>query len=71
MAATTRLRQPLQLAVASASVAVVVLYRVILWRARTRAKKTVDRMEEILQDGGPLVRSMYRRKNAIPPRRIW
>lgn len=51
---TPRLSPPIQLTVV-ASVVAIGIYRIILWRARSRAKTTVDRMGEIIAPGGPLV----------------
>ena len=44
-----------QLALASVSV-VVVVYRVLIWRARSRARKSLEKVEELVESGGPLVR---------------
>ncbi|KAL7567907.1 hypothetical protein ACA910_019623 [Epithemia clementina (nom. ined.)] len=54
MAKFFTLRQPVQVVVASASIAITI-YRIIIWRARTRAKKSVDRMREIIETDGPLI----------------
>ena len=52
--AVSGIRQPVQVVVVSASV-VFAICRIVIWRARTTAKKTVDRMQQIIHVGGPLV----------------
>ena len=49
-----RLSRSTTFVIASSSLAVAT-WRIILWRARTRAKKTVDRVRDLLPHDGPLV----------------
>jgi hypothetical protein len=42
-------------AVLVSSSVVIVTYRLLQWRARKRARKTVDRINDMVQEGGPLV----------------
>ena len=44
---------------ASSSLAVYAAWRVVIWRARTRARETVDRVRGYLKDDGPLVRIIF------------
>eukprot|EP00522_Entomoneis_paludosa_P016336 CAMPEP_0172442932 /NCGR_PEP_ID=MMETSP1065-20121228/3271_1 /TAXON_ID=265537 /ORGANISM="Amphiprora paludosa, Strain CCMP125" /LENGTH=463 /DNA_ID=CAMNT_0013192979 /DNA_START=8 /DNA_END=1399 /DNA_ORIENTATION=+ len=41
--------------IATAAAVSFVLYRIVIWRARSRARKTVDRVAELVQHGKPLI----------------
>jgi len=55
---TTTSNKAVAIVASATSVAVLyVAWKVVIWRARTKAKETVDRVRGYVKDDGPLVRS--------------
>jgi hypothetical protein len=55
------LSRPSYLVLASSSL-VVVTWRLLQWRARKRAKKTVERVKKMVKEGAPLVSKAKKQK---------
>jgi hypothetical protein len=55
------LSRPTYIVLASSSF-VVVTWRLLQWRARKRAKKTVERVKKMVKEGAPLVSKVKKQK---------
>lgn len=51
--------RPAYIVVVSSSLCLVT-WRILLWRARKRVRKSVERIETMLESGGPLVRKKWK-----------